>query len=292
MLVEERRQKLSDLVRRRGYVSLPDLAATTGVSESTVRRDLDVLHESGVLRRTRGGAMAMAMAMAAGAPVVAETSSFATGAGREPPPPLPAFEERAARQMAEKRLIGRRTAELVGDGETVLLDGGTTTLEVARCLVGRSLQVVTNSLPIANLLGSSQEIDLVMLGGFVYPKTGVALGSMTQAALECIHVNHLVMGVSGLNARGLFNGNMLLVETERAMMAAADCTTVVADHTKFGRQALSFLADWSAVHRLVADDGVSPEQWAMVGSAVETFRAGDAGSAVVGEATSSRTDFA
>ncbi|MGL5095299.1 MAG: DeoR/GlpR family DNA-binding transcription regulator [Planctomycetia bacterium] len=287
MLVEERRQKLSDLVRRRGYVSLPDLAATTGVSESTVRRDLDVLHESGVLRRTRGGAMAMAMA--AGAPVVAETSSFATGAGREPPPPLPAFEERAARQMAEKRLIGRRTAELVGDGETVLLDGGTTTLEVARCLVGRSLQVVTNSLPIANLLGSSQEIDLVMLGGFVYPKTGVALGSMTQAALECIHVNHLVMGVSGLNARGLFNGNMLLVETERAMMAAADCTTVVADHTKFGRQALSFLADWSAVHRLVADDAVSPEQWAMVGSEVETFLAG---TPIDGEPTSSRTDFA
>ena len=144
------------------------------------------------------------------------------------------------------------------DGETILLDGGSTTLEVARCLVGRSLQVVTNSLPIASLLSGYREIDLVMVGGYVYPKTGVALGPIAALALERLHVNRLIMGVAGLTERGLFNGNLLLVETEQAMMKSAQEVNVVADTTKFGQQGLAFLTDWSAVHRVVVDDRVTP----------------------------------
>lgn len=242
MLVEERRQKLSDIVQQKGYVPLPELAAQMGVSESTVRRDLDYLHEAGVLRRTHGGAIAIVDAVA-----------------------LPAFEERTGRQIREKKRIGQAMANLIQDGETVLLDGGTTTLEVARHLLGRSLQVVTNSLPIATLLASSRETDLVLLGGFVYPKTGVALGSLAVRAMQDLHVHRLVISVGGLNERGLYNGNLLLVETEQAMMRCADETTVVADHTKFGQQALVFLDDWTGIDRVVVDDGVTKDQLAMVG---------------------------
>ena len=84
----------------------------------------------------------------------------------------PRFEDRTATATAEKQAIGRATAALIEDGDTVLLDGGTTTLEVARALLGRPLQVVTNSLPIAQLLASSKAIDLILIGGYVYPRTG------------------------------------------------------------------------------------------------------------------------
>src|SRR5262245_65867803 len=88
---------------------------------------------------------------------------------------LPALEERSASQLEEKQAIARTAAARVRPGDTILLDGGTTTLEVARLLVGRPVQVVTNSLPIANLFANRRDTDLVLLGGYVYPRTGVAL---------------------------------------------------------------------------------------------------------------------
>src|SRR5262249_20087075 len=150
VLVEERRRRVLDLVSERGFIALTDLAEAIQVSESTLRRDLDYWHQQGVLRRTHGGAIYIGNGSA-----------------------LPALEEGAASQIEEKRAIARAAAARVRDGDAVLLDGGTTTLEVARLLVGRSLQIVTNSLPIAGLFASSYETDLVMLGGYVYPKTGV-----------------------------------------------------------------------------------------------------------------------
>jgi len=241
MLVEERRQRVLDLVSKRGFIALNDLAREVGVSDSTIRRDLDHWHQQGVLRRTHGGAI-----------YVGDSAS------------LPALEERSGSQLDEKRLIARAAAERIQDNETVLLDGGTTTFEVARLLVGRSLQVVTNSLPIAALLSGSRGIDVVLLGGFVYPKTGVALGPLTVRMMEDVHVHQLVMSVGGVTARGLFNSNLLLVETERRMMRCADEVTVVADHTKIGRQALAFLCGLGDVDTLIVDPRLSAEQRIML----------------------------
>lgn len=251
MIAEERRQILSTIIRERGYVPLPELVDRMGVSESTVRRDLDFLHDTGILRRTHGGAVA---------------ASGAVG--------LSAFEERSQQQAAEKRLIGARMGQIIQDGQTVLLDGGTTTLEVARNLIGRRVQVVTNSLPIAQLFASSRDVDLVLIGGYVYPKTGVALGVLAQQSLKSLHVHRTVLSVSGLTERGLFNENLLLVETEREMMACSDETNIVADHTKFGRSALAFLADWGDVNRVVVDSGVTAQQLKLVGQSVEVVVAG------------------
>jgi DeoR/GlpR family transcriptional regulator of sugar metabolism len=237
MLVEERRQRVLDLVSSRGFVALADLAQAIEVSPSTLRRDLDYWHQQGVVRRTHGGAI-----------YVGDATS------------LPALEERSASQLEEKRAVAAVAARRIHDGDTVLLDGGTTTLEVARQLVGRSLQVVTNSLPIAQLFASSRETDLVMLGGYVYPKTGVALGPLTVRMLEDVHVHLTVLSVGGITARGLFNSNLLLVETERAMMRCADEVVVVFDHTKVGRPALSFLCPFDEVDTLIVDPQLTPEQ--------------------------------
>jgi DeoR/GlpR family transcriptional regulator of sugar metabolism len=254
VLVAERRQRVLDLVHHKGVIALEDIAREIEASQSTLRRDLNYWHEQGVLKRTHGGAIYL-------------------GDGSS----LPALEERAGRQIEEKRAIARDAAERIHDGDALLLDGGTTTLEVARLLVGRPLQIVTNSLPIANLFASDRETDLIILGGYVYPKTGVALGPMTVKAMEDIHVQQAILSCGGITAKGLFNSNLLLVETERRMLRCADEVVVVADHTKVGRQALAFLCELSAVDTLIVDAGISAEQRKLVEDAgVRLLTAGSA----------------
>jgi DeoR/GlpR family transcriptional regulator of sugar metabolism len=216
---------------------LPELVEELRVSESTIRRDLDYLEETGTARRTHGGV-------------------FYAG----PSPRLPHFDEREPSQWDKKKLIAARAVELIEDGDTLLLDGGSTTYEVARLLVGRSLQVVTGSLPVANLFASSKNSDLVLLGGYVYPRTGVAIGPYANEMLSRLSVRRTVLSVAGLNERGFYNSNLLLVETERAMMRAAEEVIVVADSTKFGHQSLAHLAALDEAHHLVVDDGIS-RQW-------------------------------
>jgi DeoR/GlpR family transcriptional regulator of sugar metabolism len=237
VLVEERRQRVLDLVRKRGYVALADLVEAIQTSESTVRRDVEYWHREGVLRKTHGGAVYL-------------------GGGHT----LPPLEERAASQLEEKQLVARAAVARIRDGDSVLLDGGTTTLEVARLLVGRPVQIVTNSLPIASLFAGRNESDLVLLGGYVYPRTGVALGPWTVRMMEDIHVHQAVLSVGGITDKGLFNSNLLLVETERQMMRCADEVVVVADHTKIGRPALAFLCELATIDTLIVDPGLDDEQ--------------------------------
>jgi DeoR/GlpR family transcriptional regulator of sugar metabolism len=237
MLVETRRRRLLELVSRQGFATLDELVKTLRVSESTVRRDLEALDLAGSVKRTHGGAVY-------------------SGEVRL----MPAFEDRAQTAIAEKQAIGRATAALLEDGDTVLLDGGTTTLEVARALLGRRVGVVTNSLPIAQLLASSQQTDLIMIGGYVYPRTGVAMGPLAIVTMQGIRVRKAILGAGGIVADGIYNSNLLLVETERQMMACGQEVVIVADHTKFGRLALARLCGLGEAHRLVTDPGL-PEEY-------------------------------
>ena len=234
MLVDQRRGSILEIIESKGFVSLHELVEAVGASESTVRRDLDHLDGKGQIRRTRGGAA-----------YVGDS--------------LTAFEERRGTAVAEKQRVGRCAAGLIQSGETVLLDGGTTTLEVARNLIGKQLQVVTNSLPIVNLLVGAADIELVYLGGYVYPKTGVALGNLTMETLKWIHARRLVMSVGGITEAGLFNSNSLLVETERQMIEAADEVIVVTDSAKLGHTELAHLCPLGDVQKMVVDDGISHE---------------------------------
>jgi DeoR/GlpR family transcriptional regulator of sugar metabolism len=236
MLIETRRRRLLELVSRQGFATLDQLVRTLHVSESTVRRDLEALDVAGSVKRTHGGAVY-------------------SGEVRS----MPAFDDRTATAAAEKRAIGQATAALLEDGDTVLLDGGTTTLEVARALLGRQLQVVTNSLPIAQLLASSQQTDLILIGGYVYPRTGVAMGPLAIATMQDIRVRKAILGAGGIMADGIYNSNLMLVETERQMMACGQEVLIVADQTKFGRLALARLCGLGEVQRLVTDPGLPDE---------------------------------
>jgi DeoR/GlpR family transcriptional regulator of sugar metabolism len=236
MLAEERRRRLLALVSRRGFASMEELVEALGVSDSTVRRDLEALDLAGSVKRTHGGAI-----------YVGEIRA------------MPPLEERESAQADEKIAIGRAAAQMVADGDTVLLDGGTTTLEVAQALAGRPVQVVTNSLPIAQLLTSEPETDLILIGGYVYPRTGVAMGPLAIASMEGIRARLVIMGAGGIVADGVFNSNLMLVETERQMMRRGQEVILVADHTKFGRLSLSRLCGLDEIHRLITDPAIPDE---------------------------------
>jgi DeoR/GlpR family transcriptional regulator of sugar metabolism len=268
MLAETRRRLLLDRIARQGFATLEELVKAVGVSESTVRRDLEALDLAGSVKRTHGGAVFSGEVRA-----------------------MPALEDRQHAATAEKQAIGRATAELLEDGDTVLLDGGTTTYEVARALVGRSVQVVTNSLPIAQLLASSPQSDLILIGGYVYPRTGVALGPLAIATMQGIRVRKSILGAGGIVADGVYNSNLLLVETERQMMACGQEVIIVADHTKFGRLALARLCGLGDVQRLVVDAGLPDEFRPVLGAAGVTIHVAPARpEAANGKADSVRND--
>ena len=237
MAVESRRNRLLELVRVRGFAALPDLASELNVSESTIRRDLEHLEVDGAAKRTHGGV-------------------FYTG----PKPKLQHFDKIQSRNFKKKQNIANFAAALIDDGDTVLLDGGSTTYELARLLVGRALQVITNSLPVANLFMGSETADLIMIGGYVHAKSGVSLGPYANEMLNDLNCRHAFLSVAGIHQEGLFNSNLLLVETERTMMNTADQVFILADSSKFGRKSLSKLCDLHEAQNIIVDAGID-QQW-------------------------------
>ncbi len=131
-------------------------------------------------------------------------------------------------------------------------------------MIGRRVQVVTNSLPIAQLLASSQQTDLILIGGYIYPRTGVALGPLAIATMQSIRVRTAILGAGGIVAEGIYNSNSLLVETERQMMSCGQEVMIVADHTKFGRLALARLCGLDEVDQVVVDSGLTAEDRAVL----------------------------
>ena len=210
MLAETRRRRLLELITRQGYATLDELVQGLGRFRE---------HDP-----PRSGSARSGRARSSG-----RTAGRSTPARCGRCRPSTSAPSTAA---AEKRAIGLAAAALLEDGDTVLLDGGTTTLEVARALIGRRVQVVTNSLPIAQLLASSQQTDLILIGGYVYPRTGVALGPLAIATMQSIRVRTAILGAGGIVAEGIYNSNSLLVETERQMMSCGQEVMIVADHTQ------------------------------------------------------------
>lgn len=209
------------------------LATELRVSPSTVRRDLDRLEEERLISRTHGGAIWIGD----------------RDGGTRPY----AFDQRVDFEAAAKQQLAAAAAELVKPGETILLDGGTTTFHLARQLVGRSLQIITNSLPIADVFVNDENVELFVTGGVLYPRYGVLLGPIADRTLQDVHANTLFMSVAGIRDGSMYNQNLLLVEAERRMIRQAQRVVLVADATKFGQTALARLGPIDEVDVVVTD---------------------------------------
>jgi DeoR/GlpR family transcriptional regulator of sugar metabolism len=235
MIIAERQSRLRDLLAQRGMSDLDSLSAELKVSQSTIRRDVEMLVRSGHVKRTHGGVIWV---------------GDRTGANGARPY---AFDQRLTYQIEAKRAIAAAARRLVRHGQTILLDGGTTTFHLAQELLGQPLQLVTNSLPIANLFLNDENVELILVGGLMYPRYGVLLGPMAETELGHIHAQTLFISVAGVHDGSLYNQNLLLVQTERRMIEQAQQVVLLADSGKFGQQALARLGDLAEVDVVVSD---------------------------------------
>lgn len=239
MLPAQRQSQLRELLSQLGMADVETLAAELKVSPSTVRRDLDRLSQDQLVSRTHGGAI-----------WVGDRDS-----GARPY----AFDQRVDFEAQAKQQLALAAAELVKPGETILLDGGTTTFHLAKQLVGRSLQIITNSLPIAELFVNDEHVELFVTGGVLYPRYGVLLGPIADRTLQDVHANTLFMSVAGIRDGFMYNQNLLLVEAERRMIQQAQRVVLVADATKFGQTALARLGPVREVDVVVTDSRLPPK---------------------------------
>jgi DeoR family transcriptional regulator, fructose operon transcriptional repressor len=236
MTAEERKHRIEAYLQRVEFASLEELSQHVNASVSTVRRDLTTLEALGNLRRTHGGARI----------VMPKSDEFA-------------FNARDAHQLSEKEAIGKACAELIGRNQSVILDAGTTVYHVARHLEEKAPQIVTNSLPVANLFASATRVEVILSGGVIYPRLGVLVGPMTVEAFSKIRADVAIMGAGGITLDGVTNSHTLLIDIQRAMLKAAQKIILCLDHTKFGRQSFSLLCGLDMVDAIVTDN-LAPQE--------------------------------
>ncbi|HTL68899.1 MAG TPA: DeoR/GlpR family DNA-binding transcription regulator [Lacunisphaera sp.] len=231
MQAEERQAKLEGYLQKAEFASLEELARHVGASVSTVRRDLAALEKRSPVRRTHGGARTL----------------------QQPKSDEFVFNVRDTHQIAEKDAIGEACAALVSPGQNVIIDGGTTCFHVAKQLGEKVAQIITNSLPVANLFSASNRHEVHLSGGVIYPRLGVLVGPHAVDTFARMHADLAILSGSGISEEGIYNSHALLVDIQRAMMAGAAKVIFCLDHTKFGRRSTFFLADFADVDVVVTD---------------------------------------
>jgi DeoR/GlpR family transcriptional regulator of sugar metabolism len=252
VLASQRRSRIADLVEQTGAVRVSDLVAELGVSDMTIRRDIDQLADQGLLERVHGGAVAVST----------------------PTSEEPGFRAKSTMMTGQKRAIGEAAAALVEPGSSIGISAGTTTYELARAVRGiPDITVVTNSVPVAQLLHESGTPgQTVVLTGGVRTPSDALVGPVAVAALRSLHVDLLFLGAHGVDAgAGLTTPNLVEAETNRALVACARRTCVLVDHSKFGVIGLSTFLDLDQVDVLVTDDELSPRARSTVADVVDTL---------------------
>jgi DeoR/GlpR family transcriptional regulator of sugar metabolism len=248
--MNHRLRQIADAVREAGTAGVAELARLTGASEMTIRRDLEVLAAQGVLERYRGGARSLLLR------------------GEEPP-----FALRSREGLEAKRRIAAETAALIADGESVVLDSGTTCLEVARALAHRRVTVMPLSLHAVNVLTGAAEVTLLVPGG--RPRAGeLALtGPLTEASLAALRFDTAVIGCCGLAAAdGLTAYDLDDAAVKRAAIASARRVIAVAEAAKLTRTALAHVAPASALHAVVTETTAPAEETDRLATAGVTVR--------------------
>ncbi|KQV13926.1 MULTISPECIES: DeoR/GlpR family DNA-binding transcription regulator [unclassified Kitasatospora] len=247
----DRLRQITDAVREAGSLGVAELAALTGASEMTIRRDLETLAGQGALERYRGGARNLLLR------------------GEELP-----FALRAQEGLEVKQRIAAEVVGLIADGESVVVDSGTTCLEVARVLRERRVTVMPLSLQAVNSLAESPgQLTLLIPGGRPRPGEGALTGPLTRASLAALRFDTAVIGCCGLNAEhGLTAYDLEDADIKRAAIASARRVIAVTEAGKLHRTALAFVAPVTSLHALVTDTSAPDDEVAAITAAGVTVR--------------------
>lgn len=225
-LVVLRRQAILDLLRRYGGMSTHELAKRLGVSEATIRRDLALLAQQGLLQRDHGGAF------------------LSEG---EPPYALKLRQNREA-----KEAIAKKALELVSEGNTVILDSGTTTLALARLLAGKPIRAIALDVPVAQAMAKG-DTEVLIVGGIVRNGFYSLVGSWACEFLEGLRADVFFMGADAFDLDGVTNYTFEEAMVKRKAMAVSQATVLLADRSKWGRRAPAFVAPLTSLSQIITD---------------------------------------
>jgi DeoR family transcriptional regulator of aga operon len=235
-----RRAQIIEELQEYGKVNVSDLSKKCNVSEVTIRNDLIKLEQKGMLIRTRGGALRQ------------------ESVSRD-------FElsEKRRRNIREKQLIGKKAAELIQDGEKIIFDSGTTTMEVARNLSGHSdLTILTNAINIAASLTGNRSCRVIMLGGLLRFKSLSLVGTQAEENLRNYSCDKLFLGVDGIDSHyGLTTPNFEEAHLNRIMIEVVKEVVVVTDSSKFQRRSFAFISPIEKVHTIITDRGIPENEY-------------------------------
>ncbi|MEU8237844.1 DeoR/GlpR family DNA-binding transcription regulator [Actinoplanes missouriensis] len=249
MLAQQRQSAILDRVRATGGVRVSELATEYGVSDMTIRRDLEALADRGLLAKVHGGA-----------------TTVSPGSAHEP-----GFAAKSVRQRGEKTAIAMRAAALVSPGDAIALSAGTTTAELAQRLVDvPSLTVVTNSIPVADVFyrGGRPDQTVVLTGGTRTPSDAL-VGPVAVAAIASLHLDLLFLGVHGMSERaGYTTPNLMEADADRALVEASERLVVLADHTKWGTVGISSIVPLERADVLITDSGLDEDARALLSETV------------------------
>lgn len=235
VFAEERKTKILELLARNKKLLVPELCEYFKVSPATIRNDLRELGESGLLKRTHGGALLNEKARY-------EPDSY----------------QKQISYASQKRDIARMAYSLIDDGDTIALDTGTTTMELARLLADRKgITVVTNDLQIASMLESNDGISVILTGGTLKRKFHCLIGPMAVSALRGLNVDKAFMGTNGITlAQGCTTPDLEQAEIKKSMVAIASEVVVLADNSKFGRKSFAGFLALDDIGTVISDTGL------------------------------------
>lgn len=238
MLAEQRRRKILELIQEEGSAKVKDLARIFSVTEPTIRQDLEKLEEEGFIVKEHGGAFLKS--------ITNQVKSFSL---------------QHLENMDKKALIAETAASFVSDGDSLILDSGSTVTELAKRIVNRNgLAIITNALNIALQMGAIPGIDILVTGGEFKAPTLSLTGERAAAFFHQIHVSKLFLATGGISANGdLTYPGLSDIPVKRAMVEAASEVFLLADSTKFGKTALAVLGGIEMVDVVITDDGISDE---------------------------------
>lgn len=238
LLNTERQQQIAQVIRERKRATVAELSEHFGVSEATIRRDLEKLDSQGEIQRAHGGAVAVEQAA-----------------------PEPPVVHRLVENEEEKRRIGQAAARLVQDSDVIFLGSGTTTLEVARHLDSKkNLTVITNALNIANQLADKPDITIIVTGGLLRHSELSLIGHITEQALKELRADKVIMGMRAISIEeGLTNDYLPETITDRTIIQFAPEVILVADHSKFGKVSTALVASITSISKIVTDTAVPAE---------------------------------
>jgi len=238
MFIEERHQKIIEIIESKSRVTVKELVEQFQLNEMTIRRDLLELEKSGLLQRVHGGAICV------------------RGRSYEPP-----FIKRSLDKQNEKEKIGVKAAELINDGDSIALDVGSTTIEIANNLKGKTnLTILTPSVRIANILADNPNIRIICTGGILRPSEHSLIGDLAISAINNFYVDKLFLGMGGVDFEaGLTEYNLDDSQVKKALIQKAKEVILVTDSSKFNKVAFTFVAPIKAVSRIVTDSKIDNE---------------------------------